>query len=356
MILIFSCSEDITTDFVIDWLHYYNQQFFRLNVYDLLDPDHMPVVHYSLEDNILTIGSYVIPLEEVNAVWFRKLGTYKKTNFYKTGLQLHHADILNQLAVEYGALIMGIIKNINPDCYWITGYQHIGISKWHILKKAKEVGLDTPKTYFTNNKSIVLNKCAQGSFISKTMAEPFFFTRGNYYFTMLTKDLEDTELVQMPDHFFPSLVQEKIEKKFEIRTFFLGHEYYSMAIFSQNDPQTTLDFRDYNMERPNRYIPYKLPKEIEYRLDKLMNSIDLNCGSIDLIKDQFDRYVFLEVNPNGQFGMVEGPCNYQLYKKVAERLIEEDQKRTNEKKEIHRPSYYRTKEPPTVALSIINEE
>jgi D-alanine-D-alanine ligase-like ATP-grasp enzyme len=51
-----------------------------------------------------------------------------------------------------------------------------------------------------------------------------------------------------------------------------------------------------------------------------MNKLDLNCGSIDMIVTPKNEYVFLEVNPVGQFGMVSYPCNYNLEKKIAEYL------------------------------------
>ena len=94
-----------------------------------------------------------------------------------------------------------------------------------------------------------------------------------------------------------------------------------MAIFSQNDPQTQMDFRRYQFEKPNRYVPYKLPKVLEGQLSALMQALDLDTGSIDLIRASDGRFVFLEVNPVGQFGMVSVPCNYYLEKKVAERLV-----------------------------------
>ena len=56
--------------------------------------------------------------------------------------------------------------------------------------------------------------------------------------------------------FAPSLFQSKIEKKYEIRSFYLKGKFYSMAIFSQNDTQTEIDFRRYNDFVPNRTIPY----------------------------------------------------------------------------------------------------
>ncbi len=56
-----------------------------------------------------------------------------------------------------------------------------------------------------------------------------------------------------------------------------------------------------------------------------MDKIGLNCGSIDMIRGTDGKYYFLEVNPNGQFGMVSSPCNLGLYKLVAETLIAKDE-------------------------------
>jgi glutathione synthase/RimK-type ligase-like ATP-grasp enzyme len=94
-----------------------------------------------------------------------------------------------------------------------------------------------------------------------------------------------------------------------------------MAIFSQNDTQTQTDFRHYNSQKPNRTVPYKLPKLIKEKITLLMNKLNLICGSLDLINTNEGGYVFLEVNPNGQFGMISKPCNYQLEKKIATFLI-----------------------------------
>lgn len=98
-----------------------------------------------------------------------------------------------------------------------------------------------------------------------------------------------------------------------------------MAIFSQSNSQTNVDFRKYDDKLPNRCVPYILPNKIENALRDLMNSLNLNTGSIDLIVDTQDNYYFLEINPVGQFGMVSQPCNYYLEKKVAEYLVQNNE-------------------------------
>ena len=97
-----------------------------------------------------------------------------------------------------------------------------------------------------------------------------------------------------------------------------------MAIFSQKDKQTEVDFRNYNWDVPNRTVPYKLPDEVKNKIVLFMKEFDIETGSIDMIKSKKGDYVFLEVNPIGQFGMTSYPCNYYLEKKISEQLIEKD--------------------------------
>jgi glutathione synthase/RimK-type ligase-like ATP-grasp enzyme len=133
--------------------------------------------------------------------------------------------------------------------------------------------------------------------------------------------LERSDFKNIPNLFFPSLFQEKIKKKFEIRVFFLLGECYSMAIFSQNDDETKVDFRRYNLEKQNYRVPYNLPENIKNKIKIFMKNQGLNTGSLDIILSEEMKYYFLEVNPVGQFGMVSYPCNFKLEKRIAEKLI-----------------------------------
>lgn len=89
---------------------------------------------------------------------------------------------------------------------------------------------------------------------------------------------------------------------------------YTMAIFSQLDPDSTLDFRevDVNGAHPNRMAPYKLPRIVRLKIDKLMKKLKLESGSIDMIVTPDNEYYFLEVNPVGQFNFVSELCNYYI--------------------------------------------
>lgn len=97
-----------------------------------------------------------------------------------------------------------------------------------------------------------------------------------------------------------------------------------MAIFSQLDTESELDFRDVDVNgaHPNRMVPYQLPNDIGLRIRQLMKRLNLESGSIDMIVDDNDDYYFLEVNPVGQFNFVSEVCNYYIEKDIAFSLIQ----------------------------------
>ena len=128
-------------------------------------------------------------------------------------------------------------------------------------------------------------------------------------------------LEDLPAVFGLSFCQTEIEKLFDIRVFYLAGHCYSMAILSQELETTSVDFRKYNFDNPNRSVPYVLPQEICLKIIMLMNELELVSASVDLILNKQREYIFLEVNPVGQFGMVEFPCNYGLNELIARYLI-----------------------------------
>jgi ATP-GRASP peptide maturase of grasp-with-spasm system len=192
------------------------------------------------------------------------------------------------------------------------------LNKLAVIQLAIEQGLLTPTSYVLSNENQIID-LSDTKLITKSITDsPSIYLDGKQ-FVLYTNEIDFSKL-ESGRSFMYSLFQHKIEKKFEIRTFFLNGSFYSMAIFSQGDNKTSLDFRRYNRSFENRKVPFQLPEIIEEKLNGLFNALNLNCGSIDLIFTSNDEYLFLEINPVGQFGMVSFPCNYHLEKIIAEYL------------------------------------
>lgn len=182
-----------------------------------------------------------------------------------------------------------------------------------VLEKARKIGMNVPAYFLAQDTDNVV----MGTTITKSITG----TAGVEFVDQDTDVLMYTSIINKKekDNFFISFFQEKIEKNYEIRSFYLNGRIWSIAIISQNDEQTKIDFRKYNNKKTNRNIPCNLPKDIEEKTHLLMQSLDLNCGSIDFIKSG-NKYYFLEVNPIGQFLGISLICNYSLEKEIADYL------------------------------------
>ncbi|WP_166384250.1 grasp-with-spasm system ATP-grasp peptide maturase [Polaribacter sp. 11A2H] len=316
MILILSTPTDYDTQAVIDWLQYKNAIFFRLNDEDIMTGNTIfnldPV---TIENSYIQTKNKFIYLKDVKIVWYRKFGFFES---YKDQFGAKN-DITSYINSEFSVIRTNIIKILEKK-KWLFNRNNM-LTKLEILNFANKFDIKIPNTIVTSDKKILstfFNNNSK-SVISKSLGEGKHIEYNNKTYPFYTQKIENIERIS--DTFSPSLFQSYIEKEYELRVFFLENNFYSMVIFSQNNEKTKIDFRNYDFQNPNKVGPYKLPKEIEEKLVKLMNFLGLNTGSIDLVKGLDGSYYFLEVNPSGQFGMTSFPCNYNLHKKIATYLI-----------------------------------
>lgn len=323
MILLLSTDGDLSCDLVQNWLTELSYPWIRLNAFDLLRSKVSISLNQSNDYEII-IDDKILPISAINAVWFRKFGFFRCSEQYLSLLEKAKVEdsALSYIVKEF-ATVLDIICDALKDKNWLTSPENININKVKVLKIAQECGLLIPRTYITNNTQFLED--IDMELISKSIYDPTIASWGdNNRCMMYTTKITQRDKLNLPPIFLPSMIQNLVDKKFEIRTFYLCGECFSMAIFSQNDYTTKLDFRCYNWEKPNRYIPYDLEEGTKCKVHNLMKKIGLNCGSLDFIMDKNGQLYFLEVNPTGQFGMVDFPCNYNLHKKVAEKLISMD--------------------------------
>ena len=319
MILILSMHGDLSTDLVIDWLRKYNHSFVRLDLTTFLDKP----ATFSLFPPALSIDEQAIDIHKIQAVWYRRTGAFGESQYFKNHKENLTPQTTRQLYLEYEALTEGF-ATLFHDKYWLNHPQKASVNKLEVLNIAQQCGLPVPKTYVVNTQKQLATLSKNHSLICKSIYEPDFLDVEDKSYMMYTAELTPTTIQNFPQRFYPSLVQQKIDKAYELRIFYMEGQLYPMAIFSQQATQTQLDFRQYNRNNPNRNVPYNLSQKLTTKLQLLMQKLDLNCGSIDIIKGIDEQYYFLEVNPVGQFGMTSKPCNYDLHQLIAQHLIKKD--------------------------------
>ncbi|ETN96131.1 grasp-with-spasm system ATP-grasp peptide maturase [Zhouia amylolytica] len=323
-VLVVSEEGDNTTDTVLKWIKYYGGNFLRLNNTSKLYLDH---VHLGNEGEDVTFyyEEKAYRLSDFTAYWYRRGRlnfTYPKTPEFQN--QKLQKEVSNSLDREY-TYINNYIYNYfekKKDIPTIGSIYDNQTNKVTNLLKARNVGLKIPETIITSSKEHLLefkNK-TQKVLIKPIYQAGFLYEDENTKTSGLSVLLGENEINGLPDKFMPTLVQGYVEKLYELRIFYLNGQCFSSVIFSQWDEQTKVDFRNYNWEKPNRTPPYLLPKNISAKIKTLMDELDMNSGSIDIIVTPDNEYVFLEVNPVGLFWQVSYPCNYYLEKRIAEYL------------------------------------
>ncbi|MGG7436711.1 grasp-with-spasm system ATP-grasp peptide maturase [Chryseobacterium arthrosphaerae] len=321
MIVIYTEDNDITTNQVIDWISYlYKGEIKRINT-----------DYFEVQDN----EDYFIDLSErinVQSIWYRRPGRRPfPVRKIPENLQLKKIDnrdletrLLHSTNKELENINAYDLKSKYKSEKVLGTALKYEVNKFEALRIAKDLGIEIPRSILTNSKSKLINffhEC-NGEIITKMHDIMICDIKETYStYATYTEKIDKNFISQLPDYFFIAHFQEKLEKVYEVRSFYLDGKIYSMAMFSQQNSRTSIDFRKYNRENMNRRVPYQLPADLEEKICNLMKELGLNCGSLDIVKTK-DKYVFLEVNPVGQFGFVSGACNYNLQMKIAEYLTQ----------------------------------
>lgn len=310
MILIFSEESDKSTDLVIDWLLKFKAKFIRVN-----DISSIEILNFDVKKQncLIRVNTVDVNISEITAYWYRRgYFAYQKRNL-SNDIKLNETlNILlkNELKVSYDFLIHYIENNVKNK---IGSYFRSSLNKLYQLDEAISCGLTIPNSYLTKRPFLLANR----RYITKSLDTVFLNYDENCFLLNYTNEVEQS-LLKVDCEL--SYLQESIDKDFELRIFYLNKKTFGMAIFSQLNKKTKTDFRRYDDEFPNKNVPFIVPRDLEKKIIKFMQSVNLNTGSLDFIVSKGVFY-FLEVNPVGQFGMTSYPCNYNLEKEIATELI-----------------------------------
>lgn len=190
---------------------------------------------------------------------------------------------------------------------------------------AKKVGLRVPETVIGNKPEdfVDLAKRHGGKIAAKPLKSGVFIREDDPTTLFLFTQILDVKTLTEKSNqirICPFIGQEYIEKSLELRITVVGDSIFSCAIYSQDSHLTTVDWRRYDFEKV-RHEKYALPTEIEKKLIALLKKLNLCYGAIDAIITPSGEFVFLEVNPAGQWEWIEELTGLQITKAMAEILV-----------------------------------
>jgi hypothetical protein len=294
MILILSEYADKMTDKVCGWLNHHNFKYLRLNKED--DFYEISALHIcnQLRPTIkLTIHNEHYNLLDFTKIWYRR-GHFK----IKKENLLQHISFPSVLAsmhrhidTEHSYILEFIYKATKPVA--INTPLKYNVNKLEALSVASKVGFKIPNTVVTRYGKEVEATLHGTEKITKNIADIFHYHDEEIFVFQHT---DEVHTLDSNDVFDFSIFQEKIHKRFEIRVFVFQDIIKSLAFYSPEMNEKN-DNRIIQINSVNRVFPYQLPDIVSKKIFELMTQLDLESGSVDLIYDNAEEYIFLEVNP-----------------------------------------------------------
>jgi glutathione synthase/RimK-type ligase-like ATP-grasp enzyme len=268
-------------------------------------------------------GGAVVHSAEVEAVWYRKPDVpqlHPKVSGYERQFSFN----------ECQAGLRGMYHALD-HAYWISRLDNIraASNKLRQLRCASRLGFEVPQTLFTNDASEARAFLAAlpSSVIYKSIGDTALVERdgpwdngsviGELFTTLLDEETLEAGLERLTA--CPALFQEYVEKEVELRITVVGGSVFGAELHSQAQPATHIDWRRGTpLEIEHRV--HDLPADLRSKCLELVRTFGLEFAAIDMVKAPDGRYVFLELNPNGQYGWIEAQTPLQISKAIARRL------------------------------------
>jgi glutathione synthase/RimK-type ligase-like ATP-grasp enzyme len=187
------------------------------------------------------------------------------------------------------------------DAFWVNHPRkdEVAHRKAFQLRVAQDVGLTVPRTLISNDPALVREFVAVQGY-DRTIYKAFSATEQEWRETRLLRS-EELALIDNVQY-APVIFQEYIEARYDLRITVVGDSIFPAAIYSQ-ETAYKVDFR---MDIANARIEaVRLPPAVEAQLQALMARLGLVYGAIDMRLTPDERYVFLEINPAGQWLFIE---------------------------------------------------
>lgn len=248
-------------------------------------------------------------LAAVGAVWWRRPLPFELHD------ELLGTDDRSFAHGECYAALRGLWSCL--DAHWLNDPERdeIASRKAYQLKLAKSLGLRIPRTLITNDPAGAAAFIeAEGA--AGTIYKSFSATERAWRETRLLRDEERALLDGV--RFAPVIFQEHIEADIDLRVTIVGDRIFAAEIASGETAYRV----DYRMTMDQAEMrSHDLPAALEAQLRAFMGALGLIYGAIDLRLTRGGDYVFLEVNPAGQWLFIEERTGQPISDAIAARLM-----------------------------------
>ncbi len=304
MILVVTNRQDYTADFLLLEMRQRRVDYIRFNTEDF--PQRVKVI-WQLNNSGLD-GYFLFPkarisFSEITSIWYRRPVSPIPSPKIQDTVAYGFAVVESQAALD------NIWRSLN--CFWVSDPDCLRKAEYKLyqLKVASQIGFQISPTLVTNDSGrvgsfyedcnrMMVYKPLKNSKLLHDDSVSLIYT--NFLEPSLMKQVQNVQLA-------PSLFQEYVPKEIEIRATVIGTKVFAVGIHSQDHEDSRHDWRRVDPQHLHHSL-HQLPTDIEDKCVTLVKTMGLEFGAIDLIMTPRGEYVFLEINPNGQWAWIQQLC------------------------------------------------
>jgi MvdC family ATP-grasp ribosomal peptide maturase len=318
MILCITHSRDFyNIDIFFEYLKSKNIPYFRLNSDKINNNQKISISENGFE--LTDESGNTVHSKEITAVWHRKS--------WQIDIPQELDEAFRKIFLkEYSTLRYNLLTALE-NVPWINPFENenkIDGNKMLQLNIAQKHGLTVPKTIFSNDADKItafFREYCNGKMVAKLHGVISKSMGGENLLS--TNIINEDSLENIADvEYCPMIFQPYIEKEYELRIVYLDEEFFTGKINNSENA-------DWRIAQGNYFwSEYHLPENIKQNLTAMMKEMGLYLGAIDIIKGKDGQYYFLEVNPQGEWGMLQKDLNFPIAQRIADNLIK--RMKTNE--------------------------
>lgn len=264
----------------------------------------------------ITYNDTPILPEDIGAAWFRKLTAFDQGSLQDRAKQLY---INSELTHFHNAL-----WELYPENKWLNAPARIrqADGKFQQLLLAHEVGLNVPDTVISSDWDEIRTKLLiddSDTIIVKTIRG--IISDKEKLKAMYTTKLDVNMIENMRDKVspFPGIYQPFFDKYREWRVTVVGESVFPAAIYTTGEAK--VDWRTEQTTGAVEFRHEELPDGVEEKCIRYLGEMGLKYGAFDFVERHNGQIVFLECNPNGQYGWLEEALGFPISHSIATELI-----------------------------------
>lgn len=252
-------------------------------------------------------GQGLLDLADVRAVWWRRPAAFGLPDTLRD--PAHRQLALSESHTAFHGLFEAM------DALWINppARNSSAAHKPYQLALAQRLGLEIPQTVMTSDPEEAREfwRMCDGNVIYKQ----FIALPEAWWETRRLREAE-TKVADAAIRLAPVIFQRHVAAVADLRVTIVGDEMFAAAV-DLSDLSYDVDVR---LNLNARHVAHDLPQDVAEMLRALMRHLGLVYGAIDLRLTEDGRYVFLEINPAGQFLYVEQQTGQPITAALAARL------------------------------------